>query len=261
MQNLAQRIISVQERIAKAAARSGRESRDITLVAVSKTVDEGAVKAAYDLGLRDFGENRVPDLNRKREFLPQANWHMIGRLQTNKVKDVIGKAVLIHSLDRWNLAEEINKRAGALKIEVPTLLEINIAGEEQKAGLPPDDVEVFLRDIGQLNWVKVHGFMTMAPVSDNPEEVRPVFAELNALFKKYREHTYPNVALKFLSMGMSQDFEVAIEEGLPISFGILTVETVEQAIERAGTKAGNKGYEAALAIVETINLLKQAKLG
>lgn len=206
----------VKGKIEKACWKAGRNPAEITLVAVSKTVDIETVRKAYELGITHFGENRVQELKNKVPLLPEANWHMIGRLQTNKVKDILGKVVLIHSLDRWNLAEEIDKRAKIMDINVSTLLQINIAGEEQKAGLLPDDVEYFLESIGQLSNIRILGFMTMAPLLDNPEEARPVFRELFNLRHKFSAHNYVNVDLKYLSMGMSQDFDIAIEEGANI---------------------------------------------
>lgn len=206
----------VKEKIEKACRKTGRNPAEITLVAVSKTVDIETVRKAYELGITNFGENRVQELKNKVPLLPEASWHMIGRLQTNKVKDIVGKVVLIHSLDRWNLAEEIDKRAKIMDINVSTLLQINIAGEEQKAGLLPDDVEYFLKSVGQLSNIRILGFMTMAPLLDNPEEARPVFRELANLRHKFSAHNYTNVDLKYLSMGMSQDFDIAIEEGANI---------------------------------------------
>lgn len=206
----------VKERIAAAAARSGRHSSDITLVAVSKTVDNETVRRAYELGITDFGENRVQQLNHKISYVPQAKWHLIGRLQTNKVKEVVGKAVLIHSLDRWSLAEELDKRGQKEGIEVPCLLQINIAGEEQKAGITPHEVKSFLDATGQLKAVRIYGLMTMAPLLDQGEKARPVFKELYAIKEKVVKSRYINVDIRYLSMGMSQDYEVAIEEGANI---------------------------------------------
>ncbi len=210
---LAKNIDGVKQRIEKAAVRSGRRASEITLVAVTKTVDNAQAHLAYQLGIENFGENRVQELNRKIESLPQAKWHMIGRLQTNKVKDIIGKAFLIHSLDRWKLAEELNKRAQSVGIEVPVLLQVNISGEEQKAGIEAKEVEAFLNSIGQLDAVKIYGLMTIAPLLDNAKESRPVFKELYRLQQKFINKQFKNVDLKYLSMGMSQDFEIAIEEG------------------------------------------------
>ena len=142
--DLQESIEIVKQRIAAAIAKSGRTEADIKLVAVSKTVDIETVRRAYELGITDFGENRVQEFNRKIEKLPQARWHLIGRLQTNKVKDVVGKAALIHSLDRWNLAEQLNKRGLQQGVTVSCLLQVNVAGEKQKAGIKPDEVESFL---------------------------------------------------------------------------------------------------------------------
>jgi len=206
----------VKKRIEAAALKSGRNSSAITLVAVSKTVDNETVRQAYELGIRDFGENRAQELNRKVAALPEARWHFIGRLQTNKVKDVVGKAVLIHSLDRWSLAEEIDKRGQSKGIEVPCLLQVNIAGEEQKAGVEPREVESFLQSVGQLKSIRIYGLMTMAPLLDNSEYARPIFKELAEIKNRYSKTQYPNVDLRYLSMGMSQDYEVAIEEGANI---------------------------------------------
>ncbi|MEN6350605.1 MAG: YggS family pyridoxal phosphate-dependent enzyme [Syntrophomonas sp.] len=207
---------NVKQRIERAANRSGRTASDVTLVAVSKTVNIETVNRAYELGICDFGENRCADLHTKQETLPGARWHMIGRLQTNKVKDIVGKAWLIHSLDRWNLAEELDKRGSLLDMDVPALLQVNISGEEQKAGIDQGDVAEFLDSAGQLKKVKIWGFMTIAPLLEDGEQARPVFQELAQLKKKHSDKKYANVDLKYLSMGMSQDFEVAIEEGANI---------------------------------------------
>lgn len=214
--DLQERITIVKNRIAAAAARSGRSASDITLVAVSKTVASETVRRAYELGVTDFGENRVQEFNCKMGELPQAHWHLIGRLQTNKVKDVVGKAALIHSLDRWNLAEALNKRGLQQGVTVPCLLQINIAGEEQKAGIEPDEVEIYLESLGQLEALRIEGLMTMAPLLDEGEKARPVFKELYHIKEIMSKNRYNNVNLHYLSMGMSQDYEVAIEEGANI---------------------------------------------
>jgi pyridoxal phosphate enzyme (YggS family) len=206
----------IKERIGRAAVRSGRIPSDITLVAVSKTVDSETVRRAYEMGVTDFGENRVQQLHSKADQLPQARWHFIGRLQTNKAKDVVGRAVLIHSLDRWNLAEELDKRGQRQETEVPCLLQVNIAGEEQKAGVEPDEVETFLDSVGQFKALRIYGLMTMAPLLDDNEKARPVFKKLYQIKEKLSKNRYNNVELRYLSMGMSQDFEIAIEEGANI---------------------------------------------
>lgn len=213
---IAENVQDVRKRIKEAALRSGRDSKDVTLVAVSKTVESEAIEKAHALGLTHFGENRVNDLKRKRERFPHINWHMIGRLQTNKVKDVVGQAALVHSLDRWSLAEALNKRGGLLGVKVPALLQVSLAGEEQKTGVLAGDVKAFLDSVGQLDWLFVKGLMTMAPLSENPEESRPFFKELYEIYRKNRGGNLQNVDIIHLSMGMSQDYEIAIEEGATI---------------------------------------------
>jgi len=214
--NLAENIRVVKERIDRAAIKSGRSSSEIMLVAVSKTVDIDIISQAYELGLRNFGENRVQELKLKQQKLSDADWHMIGRLQTNKVKDVVGNLKLIHSMDRWNLAEELNRRGKHLGLEVAVLLQVNVSGEKQKAGICPADVDQFLKSAGELKYLNIQGFMTMAPLVENPEEVRPIFRELFELKKHLSKNVYHNVQLQYLSMGMSQDYEIAIEEGANI---------------------------------------------
>lgn len=207
---------SINMRINRAARQSGREPSNITLVAVSKTVSIEKIKQAYELGLANFGENRVKELLQKFEQLPTANWHMIGRLQTNKVKEIIGKAKIIHSLDRWNLIDEIEKRGEIAGIKVPALLEINISGEKQKAGFSPREVGEILKAAAGFKSLLINGFMTMAPLTDNAELTRPIFRGLAELKEKYEKKEYANVQLDYLSMGMSGDFEVAIQEGANI---------------------------------------------
>jgi PLP dependent protein len=216
MDDMRNRINDIMTRIERAAQRTGRRGQDVTLVAVSKMVDNEAVRQAYDLGINDFGENRVQEFTRKINSLPQARWHLIGRLQTNKVKEVVGRAFLIHSLDRWALAQEINKRGKYLDTRVPVLLEVNISGEASKAGLRADEVDSFLQSAGELNNIRILGFMTIAVQDSDPEASRPIFRELASLSKNLAPRPYHNVKLKYLSMGMSQDYEVAIEEGANI---------------------------------------------
>lgn len=213
MHSLGNNLNSIRQRISAACASVGRDVNSVTLVAVSKTVGIDAVQEAVKLGVTDFGENRVSELVHKKAALPDVRWHMIGRLQTNKVKDVVDKACLIHSLDRWSLAEALQKRAEILDITVPVLLQVNIAGEAQKAGVEPDEVLSFLQSIDQLSRIKIMGLMTMAPICDNPEQARPVFRELAQMQARLSNYKIPNVSLRHLSMGMSQDFEVAIQEG------------------------------------------------
>lgn len=206
----------IRQRIEQSARRSGRSPQEITLVAVSKMADDAEVRQVYELGVRDFGENRVQELVRKMNLLPAARWHMIGRLQTNKVKDLVGRAYLIHSLDRWSLAKEIDGRAGRLGIKVPVLLQVNVSEEASKTGLPLGEVRDFLMAIEDLPCLQVKGLMTMAALDSGAEASRPVFRKLAELRSSLRAESFRNVELDYLSMGMSQDFEVAIEEGANI---------------------------------------------
>ena len=165
MEELSKKLTVIQQNIVRAAGKAGRDPRDVNLLAVTKTVGIDIARQAYDLGIRDFGENRTQELNRKQAALPQARWHMIGRLQSNKVKDIVGKVHLIHSLDSWHMAEEINKRALNMQTEASVLLQVNISGETQKAGVEPDEVADILASLGQLPALRLYGFMTMAPLS------------------------------------------------------------------------------------------------
>ncbi len=204
---------SIKNKIEQAAFKSGRKASEVTLVAVSKTVDIETVRRAHSLGINDFGENRVNELLSKRESLPGINWHLIGRLQTNKVKDIVGRTTLIHSLDRWRLAQELDKRGLVLEQEVPVLIQLNISGEEQKAGFKPTELGEVLAAAEQFKALRIYGLMTMAPLDPDPERARPLFRELFQLRQKFIDRNYKNVNLKYLSMGMSQDYAVAIEEG------------------------------------------------
>ncbi len=214
MEQLLQNIEDVRRRISAAAVKSGRSPGDVKLVAVSKTVGIEEVKQASQYGITDFGENRSRDLAARQELFPGARWHMVGQLQSNKVKEVVGRAYLIHSLDRWSLAEALNREAARQSVIVDALLEINVAGEKQKAGLGPEEARAFLESIYQLPQIRVTGLMTMAPASENPEDSRPVFKTLHTLFSSLKSLTAGgNVQMLHLSMGMSQDYEVAVQEG------------------------------------------------
>lgn len=196
----------VRERIEAACQRAGRESSDVTLIGVTKTVGVEAVVEAYEAGLRDFGENRVQEALAKMEAVRQlgfeARWHMIGHLQTNKVKIAAGRFGIIHSVDSVRLAREISRRYESL---VPVLLEVNVAQDAAKFGFAPEEVAAALREIAVLPHLDARGLMTIAPQTNNPEDTRPTFRRLRALRDE--------LALEELSMGMSGDFEVAIEEG------------------------------------------------
>lgn len=205
---------NVQNRILAAAQRSNRNPSEITLIAVSKTKPVEMIKEIYDAGIREFGENKVQEINLKYEALPKdINWHMIGHLQRNKVKAVISEACLIHSVDSIRLAEQISKEASSRKITVSVLLEVNIANEETKYGFKSEETEDALIRISKLPNIIVRGLMTSAPIVSDPEENRQYFKALKQLCVDLKAKNIDNTSMDFLSMGMTGDFEVAIEEG------------------------------------------------
>ncbi|MGE5379877.1 MAG: YggS family pyridoxal phosphate-dependent enzyme [Methylocystaceae bacterium] len=203
----------IRSKIADAARSNGRKPEDITLIAVSKTVDAAIVKAAWDDGQVDFGENRVQDFIRKQAVLPEARWHFIGRLQTNKAKEVARLAWLVHSLDRDELAVELNKRAAQAGRVLPVLIEVNISGETSKTGFSVNELTKWLPRADQFKNLRILGLMTMAPWSDSPENSRPYFHQAKELYDNIQKEDYPYLEMKYLSMGMSDDYLVALEEG------------------------------------------------
>ncbi|RGX33301.1 YggS family pyridoxal phosphate-dependent enzyme [Enterocloster asparagiformis] len=204
----------VRERVNAACLRAGRDPKSVTLIAVSKTKPAQAVQEAYEAGARDFGENKVQEILQKQPALPQdIRWHMIGHLQRNKVHQVIGKAVLIHAVDSLRLAEQIEQEAAKRNLDVDVLLEINVAKEESKYGFFLEDAEEAIRQISSLPHVHIKGLMTIAPFVENPEENRGIFQKLYQFSVDINDKNIDNVTMGVLSMGMSGDFEVAIEEG------------------------------------------------
>lgn len=205
---------TLRKKIEQSAIKSGRKLEDITLVAVSKTYPIGAIQEAYDLGCTEFGENKVQELMGKIEEAPfSAQWHLIGHLQRNKVKYVIGKVALIHSVDSLRLAQEIQKESLKKNVITNILLEVNIAKEESKHGVYEEDVLELVREISKLSHVRIKGFMTVAPFTQNPEENRPIFKRLYNLSVDIQKQNIDNISTSILSMGMSNDYEIAIEEG------------------------------------------------
>ena len=204
----------VEERIAAACKRSGRAREEVTLIAVSKTKPAEMIRDIYDLGHREFGENKVQELTAKYGILPgDIRWHLIGHLQTNKVKYIVDKACLIHSVDSLKLAQTISREAGKHGCCVPVLIEVNVAGEESKFGVSPVETEELIRQIAGLPGISVRGLMTIAPNVSNAEENRPVFRKLRELSVDIGGKNINNVTMNVLSMGMTGDYEVAIEEG------------------------------------------------
>lgn len=205
---------SVMERIEKAAQRSGRNARDIKLIAVTKTVEPEKILKTIDEGILDLGENRVQELTGKYDIIDRkCNWHLIGHLQTNKVKYIIDKVKLIHSVDRLELAQEINKRAQSHGITVDVLVQVNVSGEESKFGVALEEAREMVEKMSAFSNIRIRGFMTMAPFAENPESIRYVFSKLRDFSIDIRKENLDNNNMDILSMGMSNDFEVAIEEG------------------------------------------------
>lgn len=204
--------ISVREKISTAARHAGRDPGKIKIVAVTKTHPVEQIRKAIEVGLTTFGENRVQEMAAKQPLLPEnLEWHLIGHLQTNKVKYIIGKVHLIHSLDSWRLANEISRWALKKNVRVNVLVQVNIAGESTKYGLIPGEVADFISEIGGLQGLNVCGLMTVAPEVSDPEEVRFVFRELRLLAEGLQG--MQSVSMDYLSMGMSNDYVVAVEEG------------------------------------------------
>jgi PLP dependent protein len=208
MTELATRLAGIQAGVRAAALRSGRQY--VKLLAVTKTVAPETIAKAVELGLNCFGENRVQEALPKVKAFPAAEWHFIGRLQTNKVRDVVGNFALVQSLDRWGLAEALQQQAEQSGTVVPVLVQVNVGGEEQKGGVPPGDLTEFLHSVSRLSHIRVEGLMAIPPYSEDPEETRPCFREMYRLYQSCR---VPGVQMNWLSMGMSLDYEVAVEEG------------------------------------------------
>ncbi len=212
--SIAENLKEVQRDINEVCKKCGRDPSEVTLIAVSKTKPLEDLKEAYDAGARDFGENKVQELTAKMPNLPSdIRWHMIGHLQRNKVKYIAGEVELIHSVDSFRLAEEINIQAKRKKIIIPALIEINIGDEESKFGVRPDEAKELCKEISELDSIHIEGLMTVAPAADDPEEVRRYFRKMHELFLDIKSENIDNVEMKILSMGMTNDYKVAIEEG------------------------------------------------
>jgi pyridoxal phosphate enzyme (YggS family) len=200
---------AVQRRIFQACKRAQRSPQEITLVAVTKTVGPEIIEAAFNQGIRQFGENRVQEAARKIQLLsylqPRPVWHMIGHLQSNKVKTALAVFDVIQTIDSIELADAVNKRTSQ---NIPVLLQVNIAAEPSKTGFRLSEIESAFQEISKFSRIEIQGLMTVAPPVDNPEEVRPIFRRLREIRDRFH--------LKHLSMGMSDDFEVALEEGATV---------------------------------------------
>lgn len=211
---LAKNLQLVEKKIEEACKRAQRAREEVTLIAVSKTKPMSMIDELYREGVRDFGENKVQELTEKYEQLPKdIQWHMIGHLQRNKVKYIIGKTKLIHSVDSLRLAETIQQEAAKRAIKADILVEVNVAQEESKFGLKIEEVLPFIEKISSFPNICVKGLMTIAPYVENPEENRLIFRSLRKLFIDINDKNIDNVYMSVLSMGMTNDYEIAVEEG------------------------------------------------
>ncbi len=209
-----QAIDDVRARIKNACERAGRNPEEVTLIAVSKTMPVEAIQEAMDCGIIEFGENRPQELRDKQAVITEPlHWHMIGSLQTNKLKYVVGKTVMIHSVDTFHLAEAIEEASAKHNIVSNVLLEVNIAGEDSKHGIEPEKLEELVKQISKFSHVKICGLMTVAPYTDYPEENRVYFKKMKQLMVDINSKNIDNVYMDMLSMGMTGDYEIAIEEG------------------------------------------------
>lgn len=207
-------IQEVQSHIADACKRSGRDISEVTLIAVSKTKPVEAIYEAMACGMTEFGENKVQEMCDKIEVIKEPlNWHLIGHLQTNKVKYIIDKACLVHSVDSYHLAEKIQTEAAKRNAQVDILVQVNVANETTKFGLSSDETIEMVEQISKLPNLHIQGLMTIAPFVDDPEDNREIFREMKQLSVDIKAKNIDNVNMKILSMGMTGDYEVAIEEG------------------------------------------------
>ena len=217
MNYIAENIKAVEAKVAAAAERSGRKREDILLLAVSKTKPVEVIRQAVECGLTALGENKVQEIMDKYEPMGEGvHWHLIGHLQTNKVKYIIDKVDMIHSVESLKLAEEIEKRAAAKELVMDILVEVNVADEESKFGIIPEKAEEFIREISKKEHLRVRGLMTVAPFVENSEENREYFRQMKQLQVDINAKKIDNIEMDVLSMGMTGDYEVAIEEGATI---------------------------------------------
>lgn len=204
----------VEDNIANACKKVGRNPKEVTLIAVSKTKPVEAIHEAMEYGIKEFGENKVQELTNKIEAISEKlNWHLIGHLQRNKVKYIVEDVCLIHSVDSLRLAQQIDEEAKKKNVQVNILIEVNIAQEKSKFGVAKDEVRSLLQEIRNLKNVKVKGLMTIAPYVENAEDNRGYFSEMYKLFVDMRSENADNISMEILSMGMTGDYQVAIEEG------------------------------------------------
>ncbi|MBC8542965.1 YggS family pyridoxal phosphate-dependent enzyme [Bianquea renquensis] len=217
LEELRNNLESVRDSIARAAARAGRNPEDVLLLPVTKTLGADVVEQAWQLGIRQVGENKVQEILSKKEVMGEKmQFHMIGHLQRNKVHQVLDKVCLIHSVDSVRLAEEINREAEKKGLTARILLELNVAREESKYGILEEDLDALLQNLARFQHIRVEGLMTVAPFVENPEENRKIFRRMREIFIDIRQKKVNNIDMQILSMGMTNDYEIAVEEGATI---------------------------------------------
>jgi pyridoxal phosphate enzyme (YggS family) len=215
MLDIKENVAGVRERIASACRRCGRRPEDVKLLAISKTSPPECIRAAYEAGLRDFGENRVQEAQAKRPALSDLSikWHLVGHLQTNKARAARELFQWVHSVDSFRLAQKLDQATAPGAGRLPVLLEVNLGGEESKAGVGETEIILLAEQVSRLATLELRGLMVIPPFFDDSERVRPYFRRLRELAREIDGRNIPNVSMRELSMGMSHDFEVAIEEG------------------------------------------------
>ena len=217
LEELQKNLESVRDTIARAAARAGRNPEDVLLLPVTKTLGADVVEQAWQLGIRQVGENKVQEILSKKEVMGEKmQFHMIGHLQRNKVHQVLDKVCLIHSVDSVRLAEEIDREAEKKGLTARILLELNVAREESKYGILEEDLGAVLQNLAGFQHIRVEGLMTVAPFVENPEENRKIFRRMREIFIDIRQKKVNNIDMQILSMGMTNDYEIAVEEGATI---------------------------------------------
>lgn len=217
MESVGDNVERIRERIAEAALRRGRDPSGVRLMAVTKTVDDSRIGEALAAGVDILGENYVQEAKRKIETLGRkVEWHFIGHLQSNKARHAVCLFDLIHSVDRLGLAAELDRRSDRAGVVTPVLIQVSLGGEETKGGVSPEDALALVREVAAMKHLSIRGLMTMPPWFDDPEEARPFFRALREMGERVRESGIPGVSMEELSMGMTQDYEVAVEEGATI---------------------------------------------
>jgi pyridoxal phosphate enzyme (YggS family) len=214
MEYIKENLDRVRENIKKACDKVNKTPEDITLIAVTKTIDESIINESLKYDITDIGENKVQEVQRKYELITKpVKWHLIGHLQRNKVKYIIDKVDLIHSVDSERLAEEINKKAMGIDRTMDILIQLNISREETKFGLDRKEFDALILSISKMSNIRVRGLMTMAPYYENSEDARWIFRKMKEIFEELKNNDYNNIKMDYLSMGMTNDYVVAIEEG------------------------------------------------